>query len=116
MKIINLTGHLVQIETKINGEKVVIPLQPDGPEIRVDLNRTSTCIEGLLVEDIREGNIGDLPPFEEGTIIIASSLSTEYANKKLGRLDVMAPATGRRMSYKDKNGNLVVKSLRRFLE
>lgn len=116
MKILNLTGHLVQIETKINGEKVVVPLQPDGPEVRVGLNRTSTYMDGLLVEDLREGDITGLPDFEEGTIIIVSSLCAEYANKKLNRLDVMAPATGRRMSYKDKNGNLVVKSLRRFLE
>ena len=107
MKLKNFTPHNVVIV--INNSKIVIP--SDGIA-RVTETKTATPsidVDGVTIETFRSafGEVENLPPQEEGVMVIISALVASAAK---GRDDLLVPGE----LVRDDGGNIVgCKSLRR---
>lgn len=89
-KLINLTSHSIVIY-KEDGTQITIP--PSGMTLR--LNEHDILIGNIdgipLIR--RTYSINNLPPREEGTIYIVSSIALAFVPED--RIDIVAPDTGK---------------------
>jgi len=92
MQVVNLTPHPITYE---NSEGVRIVFETSGTIARIDQS-DPVPLEGenfpfRVVEHPSWGEVENLPPYKEGTMLIVSSLVLAHC---VGRDDVFAPATG----------------------
>lgn len=104
MQIINLTPHTVRLN---NGKE----FPPSGQVARVSNQFTMNTSPELLKEDIyifsvEYGEILGLPEEKENVLYIVSNLVLE-AGKKLGRTDLIAPATGHPEVIRNEQGQII---------
>ena len=104
LTIINLTPHIV----KLNSGK---EFPPSGMVARVSAKFSNVTSPELLREEIyvyrvEYGEIEGLPEPEEGKLYIVSAMVLE-AGKRIGRNDLLAPATGHPETVRNEQGQIV---------
>ena len=104
LTIINLTPHTI----KINSGK---EFPPSGMVARVSAQFSLTTSPELLKEEIyiytvEYGEIEGLPEPEEGKLYIVSAMVLE-AGKRIGRNDLLAPATGHPETIRNERGEII---------
>ena len=107
MKLKNFTPHNVVIV--INESKIVIPSDGIARVTETKTVAPSIDVDGVIVETFLSafGEVENLPPQEEGVMIIVSALVASAAK---GRDDLLVPGE----LVRDDGGNIVgCKSLRR---
>ncbi len=98
-KIINLTPHMIVLN---DGTE----FPPSGTIARVSSSFSKVDeIDGIPIFSITYGDVENLPPEEENTIFIVSSMVLE-ALKNENRSDVVAPATGHPSVVRDEKGQI----------
>ena len=107
MKLKNYTPHNVVIV--INDSKIVIPSDGIARVTETKTASTSIDVDGVAIETFVSsfGEVENLPPQEEGIMVIVSALVASAAK---GRDDLLVPGE----LVRDDGGNIVgCKSLRR---
>ena len=104
LTIINLTPHIV----KLNSGK---EFPPSGMVARVSAQFSLTTSPELLKEEIyiytvEYGEIEGLPEPKEDTLYIVSAMVLE-AGERMGRNDLLAPATGHPETVRNEQGQIV---------
>jgi len=104
LTIINLTPHIV----KLNSGK---EFPPSGMVTRVSaqfsrLTPQELLNEGIYIYSVEYGEIEGLPEPEEGKLFIVSAMVLE-AGRKIGRNDLVAPATGHPEAIRNEQGQIV---------
>ena len=104
LTIINLTPHTI----KLNSGK---EFPPSGMVARVSAKFSNVTSPELLREEIyvyrvEYGEIEGLPEPEEGKLYIVSAMVLE-AGKRIGRNDLLAPATGHPETVRNEQGQIV---------
>lgn len=100
----NLTPHTI----KLNSGK---EFPPSGQLARVSAKFTNVTSpellrEGIYVYKVEYGEIEGLPEPEEGKLFIVSAMVLE-AGRKIGRNDLVAPATGHPEAIRNEQGQIV---------
>jgi len=95
VKYVNLTPH----EIHLNDGRV---FPPSGEVVRVSV--TFTEVQGDTCQQIY-GEVENLPPYQEGTRYIVSSMVMNAL--KEGHFDIVAPATGHPDCVRDAAGHIV---------
>jgi hypothetical protein len=104
LTIINLTPHTI----KLNSGK---EFPPSGMVARVSAQFSLTTSPELLKEEIyiysvEYGEIEGLPEPQENVLYIVSAMVLE-AGKRIGRNDLMAPASGHPETIRNEQGQIV---------
>ena len=104
LTIINLTPHTI----KLNSGK---EFPPSGMVTRVSaqfsrLTPQELLNEGIYIYSVEYGEIEGLPEPEEGKLFIVSAMVLE-AGRKIGRNDLVAPATGHPEAIRNEQGQIV---------
>ena len=96
LTIINLTPHIVKLNSGIE-------FPPSGTVARVSAQwkRISS-----IIYTVEYGEIEGLPEPEEGKLYIVSAMVLE-AGKRIGRNDLMAPASGHPETIRNEQGQIV---------
>jgi len=109
LTIINLTPHII----KLNSGKEFPPfwILRSGTVARVSAQFSLTTSPELLKEEIyiytvEYGEIEGLPEPEEGKLYIVSAMVLE-AGKRIGRNDLLAPATGHPETIRNERGEII---------
>jgi len=102
--IINLTPHTI----KLNNGKT---FPPSGTIARVSAKFTNVTSPELLQDEIyvykvEYGDIEGLPEPEENVLYIVSAMVLE-AGKRIGRNDLIAPATGHPEAVRNEQGQII---------
>ena len=108
MKLKNLTPHNVVIVIN-EATKIVIPSEGITRVTETKTPSTSIDVDGVVIETFMSvfGEVENLPPQEEGVMVIVSAL---VASATKGRDDLLVPGE----LVRDDGGNIVgCKSLRR---
>ena len=109
MKLKNFTPHNVVIVINDSTKKIVIPSDGIARVTETKTVAPSIDVDGVIVETFLSafGEVENLPPQEEGVMIIVSALVASAAK---GRDDLLVPGE----LVRDDGGNIVgCKSLRR---
>ncbi len=107
MKLKNLTPHNVVIINE--STKIVIPSDGIARVTETKTASTSIDVDGVVIETFKSsfGEVENLPPQEDGVMVIVSALVASAAK---GRDDLLVPGE----LVRDDGGNIVgCKSLRR---
>lgn len=107
LTIINLTPHTIKLNNCFSEKE----FPPSGMVARVSAQFSLTTSPELLKEEIyiytvEYGEIEGLPEPEEGKLYIVSAMVLE-AGKRIGRNDLMAPATGHPETVRNEQGQIV---------
>ena len=109
MKLKNFTPHNVVIVINDSTKKIVIPSDGIARVTETKTVAPSIDVDGVIIETFLSafGEVENLPPQEEGVMIIVSALVASAAK---GRDDLLVPGE----LVRDDGGNIVgCKSLRR---
>lgn len=105
---VNLTPHSVKVLTP-SGQMVEIP--PSGQVARVSTKSTVVgFVDGVPVVQTEYGDVENLPPPENGTVYIVSTIVAQALDGR--RPDVLAPDTGPDSAVRNESGHVV--AVRRF--
>jgi hypothetical protein len=86
MNIINLTHKTITIITEEGKKRILLP---SGPVARVSSQvRELRKVDGIQLVTTVLGEVTDLPPEEEGILLVVSGL----VKQKAGRKDLVSPA------------------------
>ena len=112
LTIINLTPHAIKLnsgkEFPPSGQVARVSAQY-GLRVWIDNFGWSTAEllkDEIYLYEVRYGEIEGLPEPEEDTFYIVSSMVQE-AGKKIGRNDLLAPATGHPETVRNEQGQIV---------
>jgi len=102
--LINLTPHTIKLN---NGKE----FPPSGMVTRVSaqfsrLTPQELLNEGIYIYSVEYGEIEGLPEPEEGKLFIVSAMVLE-AGRKIGRNDLIAPATGHPEAVRNEQGQII---------
>jgi hypothetical protein len=100
VKFINLTPHTIYLN---DGRK----FEPSGQIARVSNQfKEVDLVDDVIIYEVTYGDIEGLPEPEEGKLFIVSAMVLE-AGRKIGRNDLVAPATGHPEAIRNEQGQIV---------
>lgn len=107
LSIINLTPHTIKLNNCFSGKE----FPPSGMVARVSAKFSNVTSPELLREEIyvyrvEYGEIEGLPEPKEDTLYIVSAMVLE-AGKRIGRNDLMAPASGHPETIRNEQGQII---------
>lgn len=107
LSIINLTPHTIKLNNCFSGKE----FPPSGQIARVSAKFTNVTSPELIGEEIyvyrvEYGDIEGLPEEKQNVLYIVSNLVLE-AGKRIGRNDLIAPASGHPEAIRNEQGQII---------